>query len=111
MTAEAVKAKLIAEGDVIADPGALGDKLMLQNYYPQKDKFEIQKLFGSAFADSLVELSPGQWHGPVLSGYGTHLVYIHNVVEPPAPVFADVQERVTQDWTIDRVMSFLPASL
>ena len=48
--AEAIKAKLIAQGDTIEDPGALGDDFMLQNYYPEKDPVEIQKLFGSGFA-------------------------------------------------------------
>ena len=93
---------LIAKGDAIEDAGALGDDFMLQNYYPEKDQIEIQKNFGSGFVESLVELSPGQWHGPVLSGYGVHLVYVSNVTEPPAPVFADVSERVTQDWKTDK---------
>ena len=100
--AQAIKTRLTVEGDAIEDPGALGDRFMLQNYYPQKDSVEILKLFGSDFANSLVELSPGLWHGPVLSGYGTHLVYVHNVIEPPAPVFAQVKERVTRDWTANR---------
>ena len=100
--AAAIKAKLIEEGDAIEDAGALGDAFMLQNYYPEKDQTEIQKHFGSGFAESLIALSPGQWHGPVLSGYGVHLVYVSNVIEPPAPVFAEVRERVMQDWTSDR---------
>ena len=100
--AAAIKATLIAQGDAIEDPGALGDDFMLQNYYPEKDQTEIQKHFGSGFAESLVELSTGQWHGPVLSGYGVHLVYVSNVIEPPAPVFAEVRERVMQDWRSDR---------
>ena len=100
--AEAIKAKLIADGDAIDDAGALGDAFMLQNYYPEKDQAEIQKFFGSGFAESLIELSPGQWHGPVLSGYGVHLVYVSNISEPQAPVFAEVRERVVQDWTTDR---------
>ena len=100
--AAAIKDKLIAEGDAIENPGALGDDFMLQNYYPEKDRLEIQKSFGSGFTESLTGLSPGQWHGPVLSGYGTHLVYVHSVIEPPAPVFADVAERVTQDWRMER---------
>ena len=54
------------------------------------------------FDDSLTKLAAGQWHGPVLSGYGTHLVYVHSVIEPPAPVFAEVLERVTQDWRMER---------
>ena len=100
--AEAIKAKLIARGDAIEDPGALGDGLMLQDYYPQKDPLEIQKLFGSGFTESLLELSPGQWHGPVLSGYGVHLVYISSISEPPAPEFTALRERVVQDWTMER---------
>ena len=75
---------------------------MLQNYYPEKEQVEIQKLFGSGFAESLIDLSPGQWHGPVLSGYGVHLVYVSNITEPPAPVFADMRERVTQDWQTEK---------
>ena len=100
--AEAIKVSLVAQGDAINDPGALGDAFMLQNYYPEKDVVEIQKQFGSGFTESLIELSPGQWHGPVLSGYGVHLVYISGIDEPPAPVFSDVRERVVQDWTTDK---------
>ncbi len=100
--AEKIKTTLIAKGDAIEEAGALGDAFMLQNYYPEKDSLEIQKLFGSGFAESLIDLSPGQWHGPVLSGYGTHLVYVHAVIEPPATVLAEVRERVTQDWTTEK---------
>ena len=100
--AKKVKATLIAQGDAIEDPGALGDALMLQNYYSEKDQTEIQKQFGSGFAESLVELTLGQWHGPVLSGYGVHLVYVHNISESPAPVFADARERVQLDWQTEK---------
>ena len=100
--AEAIKTTLVTQGDAIDDAGALGDDFMLQNYYPEKDRVEIQKLFGSGFTESLVKLSPGQWHGPVLSGYGVHLVYVSSTQEPPAPVFAEVRERVVQDWTTDK---------
>jgi len=100
--AEVIKANLIVQGDAVEDPGTMGDDFMLQNYYPEKDQLEIQKLFGSGFSESLVELAPGQWHGPVLSGYGVHLVYVSNINEPPAVVFADVRERVEQDWRMER---------
>ncbi len=100
--AKAVKATLIAQGYAIDDAidyaRALGDDFMLQNYYPEKEPVEIQKLFGPGFTQSLVELSPGQWHGPVLSGYGVHLVFVSNISEPPPLQFAKVRERVMQDW-------------
>lgn len=100
--AQAIKATLVARGDDIEDAGALGDDFMLQNYYPEKDPLEIQKFFGSGFAKSLVDLSPGEWHGPVLSGYGTHLVYLSSVSEPPPPTFANVRDRVVEEWTSER---------
>jgi peptidyl-prolyl cis-trans isomerase C len=100
--AEKVKAMLITQGDAIDDPGALGDGLMLQNYYPQKDRAEIQRNLGSGFTDTLVKLAPGQWHGPVLSGFGVHLVYVSSVSEPPPPVFAEQRERVIADWSMQR---------
>jgi hypothetical protein len=100
--AEAVKVTLIAQGDAIDDAGALGDGLMLQNYYPQKDRAEIQKNLGSGFTDTLITLAPGQWHGPVLSGFGVHLVYVNSIIEPPPPAFAELRERVVADWSLDR---------
>ena len=100
--AEAIKATLIGRGDGIEDVGSLGDDFMLQNYYPDKDPVEIQKLFGSGFTESLVALEPGQWHGPVLSGYGTHLVYVSHIREPSLATFEAVRDRVVVDWTTDR---------
>jgi len=100
--AEAIKATLIARGDAIEDPGALGDDFMLQSYYSERDPLEIRKLFGTGFAESLMDLAPGQWHGPVLSGYGTHLVYVSGIHEPLPPVFAEVREQVVQEWTSER---------
>jgi peptidyl-prolyl cis-trans isomerase C len=100
--AEKIKAMLIAQGEAIENAGELGDDFMLQNFYPEKDPMEIRKQFGSGFTQSLMDLSPGQWHGPVLSGYGVHLVYVSHISEPPAPVFDEVREQVTQEWKMDR---------
>ena len=49
-----------------------------------------------------MDLGPGQWHGPVLSGYGTHLVYVSIVIEPSPPVFIEVRDQVVQEWTSER---------
>jgi len=100
--AEAIKVTLISIGDAIEDAGALGDAIMLQSYYPEKDPLEIQKSFGTGFTESLMDLAPGEWHGPVLSGYGTHLVYVSRIHEPPPPVFAEVRDQVVQEWTSER---------
>lgn len=100
--AEAVKAQLQAGGDNIADPATLGDSLMLGYEYVDKDEFEIQRLFGSVFAQTLAGLTPGQWQGPLSSEYGVHLVYLSRIHEPPAPDFAQLRDRLAEDWGIDK---------
>ena len=68
--AKAIKAALMAQADVTAYSGALGDGFMLQSYYPEYSQADIQKLFGSGFAESVADLVPGQWHGPVSASIG-----------------------------------------
>jgi hypothetical protein len=100
--ARAIKSALMAQPDPIADAGEQGDGLLLQAHFPQNTRADIEKLFGSGFSELVVELPPGEWHGPVLSGYGVHLVYVHNISEPPVPAFTDVRARVQQDWEDER---------
>ena len=79
-----------------------GDRFMLQNYYPQATELDIRRQLGSGFAESLLKLEPGIWHGPVLSGYGVHLVYVYESEKAPAPVFEGVQEYVLQNWQTEQ---------
>jgi hypothetical protein len=100
--ARAIKAALMSQPDATANAGEQGDGFLLQSHYTENSRADVQKLFGDGFAESLVELSPGEWHGPVMSGYGVHLVYVHSISEPPPPVFAGVREQVRQDWEGNR---------
>ncbi len=100
--AEEIKVKLKALGQPTEGSGEFGDPFMLQRYYPERAESEISKLFGREFARAVFGLSPGQWHGPILSGYGTHLVYVHHRTEAPPVTFAAVQDRVRQDWESDK---------
>lgn len=100
--ARAIKATMIAQPEASDNSGTYGDDFMLQNYYPENAQADIHKLFGRGFAEAIVELPPGQWHGPVLSGYGVHLVYMHDISEPPPVEYTEVRERVQQDWQDNR---------
>ena len=98
-------AEILAELQTLDPPTAgieeFGDSIMLQRYYPEKDEQRVASLFGREFARSVFELEPGRWHGPVLSGYGPHLVYVDGVFQDPAPTLAQVEERLRQDWVND----------
>ena len=95
-------AGLLAELQAARDPEAAaqdaGDRLMVQSDFQQATELEVQRQLGSGFAEALMKLEPGQWHGPVLSGYGVHLVYVHEVQHAPPPLFEDVEQRVLEDW-------------
>jgi len=76
-----------------------GDTFMLQSYYPERTEQEILKLFGPEFAKAVSEEIPtGEWYGPVLSGYGTHLVYVDGRIQTPEPQFDALKELVIEDW-------------
>lgn len=96
--AEAAKVELI---DSKRDPRnalSFGDRFMLQNYYPERSQAELAKLFGGGFAEPLFALAPQQWHGPILSGYGVHLVYVHDLQKFEPPAFSEVKDQVSLDW-------------
>ena len=60
-------------------------------------------MFGSVFVDQVILLEPGVWHGPVSSGYGIHLVYVHDVVKLRAPALGEIQEKIQEAWMLEQV--------
>jgi len=94
-------AEILAQLQAAGLPGAeaiqAGDRLILQSNFTSATELEIRRQLGSEFAETVMELEPGQWHGPLLSGYGVHLVYVYDFVEAPPAVFEVVQARVLED--------------
>jgi hypothetical protein len=74
-----------------------GDRFMLQYDYALRSPREVQQAFGAQFAETLFELEPG-WHGPVVSGYGIHLVYISERVDDRIPEYEEVRDRLVIDY-------------
>jgi hypothetical protein len=94
--------KLLADLQASGAPGTAaaekGDLSMLPNDFFRQPELQVSKSFGSGFAASVMTLEPGRWHGPVLSGYGIHLVYVFELEDAPVPAFEQVKDRVLQDW-------------
>lgn len=100
-TLAADAAKLLAalnQAGATADLSTLGDSFLLEHQFDAVPAAEVAKLFGEMFAAKLAELTPGQWQGPVESGYGAHLVFIQERTPGRIPSLADVRDTVRREW-------------
>jgi hypothetical protein len=94
-------AQLRQAGDK-ADLSELGDSFLLGYTFQSLPASEVVKLFGEKFAAKLGDLSPGQWQGPVESGYGVHLVLVSERTEGRVPALAEVRDAVRGEWANTR---------
>jgi len=62
----------------------------------------VAKDFGSKFAISVFQQTPGRWVGPIESGFGWHLVWVDALVKPMAPPFETIAQQVKSDWTSEQ---------
>ena len=81
------------------DPDTLGDNLMLPQSFKLSPRSEIARLFGESFSIEIMKIEPGQWAGPIRSGYGLHLVLVSEQVEGRIPELDEVRKVVEQEWS------------
>ena len=96
--AAATLERLQAESEPPPTTLEAGDRLLLSNFYANASEFDIRRSMGSGFAEAVMALEPGKWHGPVLSGFGTHLVYVFEFTQAPPPELDDVRDAVMPEW-------------
>lgn len=80
------------------DPGIAQTPLPLPGRFTDLPAFDLATQFGDDFADALAKVPVGQWHGPVASGFGLHLVKVERRADPPKPRLADTRQRLENDW-------------
>jgi peptidyl-prolyl cis-trans isomerase C len=80
------------------DAAALGDPFMDRDYYGDRSAEDMAKLFGSNFAQAVTGLKPGQWQGPVESGYGWHAVFVDTSVPSRVPAFEEIEPEIKAEW-------------
>jgi hypothetical protein len=81
-----------------ADTLSLGDLFLLEHDFDAVPASEVAKRFGEKFAVQLNELQPGQWQGPVESGYGLHLVFITERTTGRVPMLEEIRDAVRREW-------------
>ncbi len=81
---------------------SLGDPFLLDSQFEKLPSSEVEKQFGSTFAAALGHLGPGEWEGPVQSGYGLHFVQVQERVDGRLPDLAEVSDAIRREWDNDR---------
>lgn len=81
-----------------ADAGQLGDRFLMQADYQAIEERDVAQLFGNTFAAALFAVEGDDWQGPLESGYGLHLVRIHEREPGRLPALEEVRERVLQEY-------------
>ena len=96
--AQRVLAEILAETPQPRSAPERGDRLMLGHNFTQRSPEEVQREFGDRFAKALFELEPG-WHGPIVSGFGLHLVYVGKRAESRIPDYAEIRDELVIDYS------------
>lgn len=71
-----------------------GDSFLSGYYFSAMTPGMLQRFFGSRFVAQVFAIEPGQWHGPIASSYGWHLVWVEAVKAPQVPVLDEVLNQV-----------------
>ena len=93
--ARAALVRLSAGGDAADQPG---DSSMLPGELREADEETIAGVYGVGFAAAIMKLAPGQWHGPIESAFGLHLVRVTDRREAVPQPFEAVRALLAEEW-------------
>ncbi len=84
-----------------------GDPFFHGHQLPLLNEQQLSKKLGQEFARQVMTLGSGQWHGPVASSYGYHLIMIEEKQQGMFRPLADVAENIRSHILRDRRLSML----
>ena len=91
--AQALLVSLQARDGALDDHHA-GDPILLETRFDRVSQTSIANTFGKEFAQATMDLTSGQWQGPIRSAYGLHVVHVHEREESRLPDLNTVRDRV-----------------
>ena len=100
-TAEADAQQLLAVLNSNQEPVDLataGDPFMFGYTFDRQSEHQVSRIFGNEFARALYTLTTGAWHGPIVSAYGLHLVFIKERDDAWLPALDEIRDSVRNEW-------------
>lgn len=88
--------------DSSIDPREQGDRTLLEFQYDDVSEREVANIFGTQFAESIVNLEPGSWQGPVESAFGLHAVAVTELQPGRVPDLESARQAVLREWEHSR---------
>jgi len=88
--------------DPAADPGKLGDAVMLPAVLELEPADLIERRFGPDFVPAIAALPTGEWAGPIASAFGLHLVRVSEMKPAELPALALIRAVVARDYGVER---------
>lgn len=85
-----------------ASDETLGDPFLREHKFTDANADEIATAPGRKFAEKVTAMPAGEWHGPVASSYGVHLVRVSGRAEPQPVAFESVRDAVARDFSDER---------
>ena len=79
-----------------------GDPSLLPLAYADVSLDDLARDYGPDFVRAVRTAPLGAWTGPVRSPFGWHLIRVEGRPAARAAAFADVRDRVRDDWAADR---------
>ncbi len=78
---------------------------------PQTWMPQIERMFGSGFAEALAACKPGEWTGPLASARGVHFVKILNYAPPRDMPLEAVRPALATKWITERQKAAVSAKV
>ena len=88
--------------DANVDLDTVGDPIPLPRQMIRVTPSMIASRFGREFTDEVGVLEPGVWHGPIESGFGSHLVIVDQYIPADPPTLDDVERAVLRDYNREK---------
>ena len=80
------------------DTSTLGQRTLLPAQLKLSTPDAIDRVFGKGFYNQVDDLAPGEWGGPVTSGYGKHLIRTLDGQPAHMPPLEEIRDSVLRDW-------------
>ena len=92
----------LREGVAPDELARLGDAFLLPSAFEEVSETDVARQFGGDFAEQLFDVQPGDWAGPIESGYGLHLVLVDRKTPGRRAELGEVRNQVLREWQVDQ---------